>query len=212
MSEFQFQPLLLSVAPAHKKEHGYGVWIVHCPTCGQPRSLHGYKYKATGKVRGAENQCHPCRAKFLERRVPLKCPGCGVVRMVKPADAAQRLSCYCRRCVKANWGNRRHRNGTRHANKTSRGYMVVVGMTGHPLATRNCVHEHWLTLYEQHPMWPESVLWFRQQRFTVHHKNGVRDDNRLENLELRAPGRHPHGWTIEAMEEVIRHYRNTPLK
>jgi hypothetical protein len=112
--------------------------------------------------------------------------------------------------VKESWKNRRCKNGIRHTAKTSRGYVLVIGMSGHPLAKRNAVHEHWLTFYEQHPMGQESVLWFRSQGFTIHHKNGIRDDNRLENLELRAPGKHPAGWTIEEMEEVIRRYRATP--
>jgi len=85
---------------------------------------------------------------------------------------------------------------------------VVLGMMGHPLAKRNQIREHWLVMYEQHPMGPESVLWFWNNRFTIHHKNGIRDDNRLENLELRARGQHPNGWTIEEMEEVIKRYRN----
>jgi hypothetical protein len=202
-----FQPYLLSVPPSNRKHYGYGEWEVRCPKCNNKRMLKAHKYK-NGKVRGEENLCHPCRAVQLQRRVSVKCPSCGVVRILGLADARERLSSYCQRCVKQTTGRKNTVKG--HTNKTSRGYVLVLGMRGHPLAPRNTVHEHWLTLYDEHPMGPESVLWFKKQGFTVHHKNGVRDDNSLGNLELRAPGKHPAGWTIEEMEEVIRRYRATP--
>lgn len=38
---------------------------------------------------------------------------------------------------------------------------------------------------------------------TLHHINGKRDDNSPSNLQLRWPGRHPAGWTTEAMIKIL---------
>lgn len=39
---------------------------------------------------------------------------------------------------------------------------------------------------------------------TVHHINGQRADNRLENLELRMRGNHPVGWSLRQMREYLK--------
>lgn len=187
-------------------EYGYGLWEVICPQCGEKRFLRSHKYK-NGQVRGSENICHPCRAKNLQKRVSVKCPSCGDIRVLRLADSKQRLSNYCIKCFKSH-SSPKYKKG-RHVNITSRGYVVVLGMKNHPLANKaQQVLEHWIVFYEQHSMGKESVLWFKNRGFTIHHKNGKRDDNNLYNLELRAPGNHPHGWTIDEMREVIRHYDN----
>ena len=60
--------------------------------------------------------------------------------------------------------------------KTQMGYMRVYS-PNHPNAIKNYVLEHRLVM-EKHL----GRLLLKHE--TVHHKNGIKDDNRLENLEL----------------------------
>lgn len=74
-------------------------------------------------------------------------------------------------------------NATNYKNGRSKnkyhGYVILTGYKGHPRASANGgqVKEHVIVM--------EQVLGrYLLPHENVHHKNGVRDDNRIENLEL----------------------------
>jgi hypothetical protein len=111
------------------------------------------------------------------------CPECGE-RFVKPHKTETK---YCgRSCAYvAKWrtipkGQRRRRwFGGR--NKTTQGYMVVKCPEGHPNEHRNhgYIKEHRLVM-------EQKIGRYLLPGEQVHHINGIRDDNRPENLELWA--------------------------
>jgi hypothetical protein len=90
---------------------------------------------------------------------------------------------------------------------TSRGY-VKVWRPDHPHSQRGRVWEHRVVMEEhlERTLLPDE---------TVHHRNGRRDDNRLENLELWS-SRHPRGQRVDDLVEfaleTLRRYRPDLLR
>jgi hypothetical protein len=79
---------------------------------------------------------------------------------------------------------------------TSHGY-IKVGKKGHPNANkRGMVLKHVMVMSEYlgRPI---------QKHETIHHKNGIKDDNRIENLELWSSA-HPPG---QRVEDKIKFYK-----
>lgn len=84
--------------------------------------------------------------------------------------------------------------GSRHA--TVDGYIMV--KSDHP----NVQGHGWIL--EHRLVMAQSLGRPLTENETVHHRNGVRDDNRIENLELRLVGDHPSGTIIEdSVEHAI---------
>jgi hypothetical protein len=128
---------------------------------------------------------------------------CGTIRdrTTNALKSGLSKSCGCLTKEKA-----RQRHGPLHPSYTNgrtnkEGYVMLSDKRGHPNASkRGRILEHTLVMSEfiGRPIRPEEE---------VHHKNGIRNDNRIENLELRV-GHHGAGARVSDMIEFCVDYLN----
>jgi hypothetical protein len=142
--------------------------------------------------------------------VSLICTNCGIEYKVNRANSERRIKKgYLPFCSRKCSDDYRRHGGVQNGH----GYLIV-GHKDHPLASGSgTVLEHWLTVYNNSSN-PSAIVELKKFGWTVHHRNGIRDDNKLGNLELRAPGNHPHGWSIQEMVSILRKlgWKLTPPK
>lgn len=119
--------------------------------------------------------------------------GCGdatVCRNLARFNIPRRKSGWLNGYKNSNW------NGGRY--KTTAGY-ILISCPGHPKASpqTNYIPEHIL-------LWEQGHNQVLPQGYVIHHLNGIKGDNRLENLTALPRGKH-HGWLIhQALQQRIR--------
>jgi hypothetical protein len=151
-----------------------------CRTCGEEKDYRSY-YKAAGNANGYENQCKPCKNNSRDpekRRAYIKawrankvalghygkCANCN--ESLGRDEGNRRKTEYCRNCLKGEL-NPNYKGGYINGD----GYRVIHVGNRKTMLEHRCVMEKWL-----------GRKLFGDEN--VHHMNGDRLDNRIENLEL----------------------------
>lgn len=141
-----------------------------CETCGKEFSVEPYRSEDEGRGRYCSQKC---RYDAPSNRVDVTCVVCGKLYNIPRArvGTAKYCSMTCR-------------SRNRKATTGPRGYVSIrVG------GVNIFQHRHVMEQHIGRPLLKSE---------TVHHKNGVKDDNRLENLELWTSS-HPSGQRVEDM-------------
>jgi hypothetical protein len=129
-----------------------------CSVCGEVR-----------KLAKSHKKCHPCLYKARKARIQDRCLNCN--KLISTHTKTK----LCKSCGRKGERHPFWKGGTLI---NSDGYRMVK-IPGHPNAHKGSgyVLEHIVVMSERlgRPLLPEE---------NVHHVNGVRDDNRPENLEL----------------------------
>jgi hypothetical protein len=129
--------------------------------------------------------------------VKLICFTCGKEFWREPSRAYCVGKKYCSDdCNKSRWIGGKRLDGD--------GYMLIRDYGHHPNAPKNGY------LFEHRLVMEKYLGRYLGKDETVHHINGVRDDNRIENLELKV-GSHGRGITVQDMITTLRNMGYTVI-
>ena len=129
------------------------------------------------------------------------------IENIRQSIKAESFTCLCKKCNVDRWAEllsgpkntgEAHRlwKGGRHESKD--GYVFIM-VKDHPCADKSGY------VLENRLIMEAMIGRYLTKEETVHHKNGIRNDNRPENLELYS-GRHGKGQSILEMLEFCEQY------
>lgn len=141
------------------------------------RHLHNIDNSSTNKYTGVMKQCPECNSNFTPSSRHRKCPAC----RERGYKSRFNKTCFCGKLIQQQSSNcvmcsNKEKIIENYRYITAGGY-VYVRDRKHPRANNGRVFEHILVMEKRlgrHLLPKENV----------HHKNGIRTDNRDENLEL----------------------------
>lgn len=170
--------------------------ICKCDYCGKI-----FKRQYSNATRRSKQYCsRECFNNGQKNGIIVKCDYCGKIIEKKPAFMKGMEHHFCNSKCFGKWKSKNilgEKNPTwKGGRKIKSGYIEVYS-PNHPYRNGNYVMEHRLIM-EQHLgryLYPYEV---------VHHINGIRDDNRIENLEL-LPSQGKHNTKVqEVYQENIK--------
>ena len=166
-----------------------------CPVCQQP-----FKARERRGSIPAQKYCsRKCMGAMQRNRLRRTCKHCGVEFFINPSALRRErgdVGAYCSR--HCHYDEKRKTMEPRRFNKE--GYVMVYALD-HPALQHRTPGRRFIL---EHRLVMEQVLGRLLERHeTIHHKNGIRDDNRPENLELWAQNHKP-GQRVSDLRQEIR--------
>ncbi len=160
-----------------------------------------------------EVSCQNCDREFEAKRRDAKwCKACGLIKRRETykrtdqkckydicPDCGKRKykrSEFCRSCSRKGERNQAWKGGRY---KSPLGY-VYIYMPEHPRANRY----HGLYVAEHQLVWEKAHNQLLPEGYLIHHLNGIKDDNRPENLIALQPKRHSTRTRLDIAEQRIR--------
>ena len=137
--------------------------------------------------------------------IEVKCKNCGKKLLRHPGRIARGKS-FCNHKCKGNWMKKNtigkensHWKGGIHYDKN--GYRMIYKPRHHRAHSNGYVYEHILVLEK---VLNKKIL----RKYDIHHLNGIRDDNRPENLALVNPSEHERNTVRKLLQKRIRELEN----
>lgn len=151
-----------------------------CVLCGAEVRIKPSRYKLS-----KSKQFYCCWDHYKkDKRITLRCENCKKIILFKKSRLKiKNAGRFCSKSCRAKKTTCGHKNSQWKGGKTkSKGY-VLIHAPGHKYASKNYVEEHRLVM-------ERKIGRYLRTDEIVHHINGIKNDNRVENLQIMTPSEH----------------------